>query len=155
MLRKLKSYFFGTGSNRALLLYQLGKFFYSKKYTRLGRYFFLKLERDYGVYISPKAEVLEGLILPHPTGIVIGEGVVIKENVTIYQQVTLGGARIGDGLKKRYPTIGENTVLFAGAKVLGAIKVGCNCIVGANAVVLKDVPDNHVAVGIPAKNKRR
>jgi serine O-acetyltransferase len=76
---------------------------------------------------------------------------VIGENVKIFQNVTLGGARSGDWRSKSYPVIGDDTTIFAGAVVIGRITVGRNCIIGANAVVTRDVPDNATAVGIPAR----
>ncbi|WP_165477443.1 serine O-acetyltransferase [Idiomarina baltica] len=69
----------------------------------------------------------------------------------IFQNVTLGGARIGDAKESKYPEIGEGTVIFAGAVIVGKIKVGSNCIVGANSVVTRDLPNNCVAVGAPAR----
>ena len=107
--------------------------------------------QKYGVYISSKAAVDEGLRLPHPTSIVIGEGVFIGANVTIYQSVTLGGRVIGDWENGNYPEVAEGSVLFAGVVVVGKIRIGKNCIIGANSVVLSDIPDNSVAVGAPAR----
>jgi serine O-acetyltransferase len=147
----LRCFIFGSAHKRALMLLAKARMFRAKGYRRLSRYFFRRLERDYGVFINPKSQIGEGLRLPHPNGIIIGEGVVIGDNVTLYQQVTLGGARIGDWQAGRYPTIGHNTVIFAGAKIIGDVTVGDNCVIGANAVVTKDVPDNHTAVGIPAR----
>ena len=88
--------------------------------------------------------------MPHPNGIIIGQGVSIGNDVVIYHQVTLGGARRGDWRAGRYPAVGDNTVIFAGAKIVGAVSVGNDCVIGANAVVNRDVPPHHVAVGIPA-----
>ena len=76
----------------------------------------------------------------------------VEENCTLYQGVTLGGARTGDAQANRYPRIGRGATLFAGATVIGAINIGENAIIGANAVVLEDVPANHVAVGVPARS---
>jgi serine O-acetyltransferase len=98
------------------------------------------------------AQIDSTVIFPHPTGIVIGDGVIVRERVRIFQNVTLGGARIGDQRLNRYPEIGADTVLFAGAVVVGDVRIGRNCVIGANAVVLRDLPDNSVAVGVPARN---
>ena len=92
-----------------------------------------------------------GLRLKHPVGIVIGSGVSIGEHVTIFQNVTLGGRRMGDGGGEKYPSIGDGTVIFAGAVVLGDVRIGKNCTIGANAVVLQDVPEGATAVGVPAR----
>lgn len=142
----------GSGNCRAVLFYRIGKNLYDSGFVRVASFFFKRLERNYGVYISKNAEIEKGLKLPHPTGIVIGDSVKIGRNVTIFQQVTLGGTRIGDAQKKLYPRVEDNCVLFAGAKILGKIRIGKNCTVGANAVVIKNVPDYAIAVGIPAKN---
>ena len=90
----------------------------------------------------------------HPVGVVIGEGVIIDNNVTIFQQVTIGGR---GGVKvecKKYPIIEDNVIIYAGAKVIGGITVGCGSIIGANAVVIKDVPPKSLVVGIPGENRR-
>lgn len=142
----------GYANSRCILFYRLGKTLYDKKLYRLSKIFFLKLEKGYGVYIHPRATIGLGLKMPHPTGIVIGSGVIIGENVTIFQQVTLGGARLGDAHNDNYPTVGDGSVIFAGAKLLGAIHVGRNSTIGANAVVTRDVADGETAVGIPARS---
>ena len=87
--------------------------------------------------------------MDHGMGIVIGETSIIGDNVTIYHGVTLGGVSLAKG--KRHPTIGNNVLIGAGAKILGNITIGDNSKIGANSVVLKAVPENSVAVGIPAK----
>lgn len=110
-----------------------------------------RLQRKYGVHISRRAVFPPSLTLKHPVGIVIGEGVIIGENVTIYQHVTLGGARVGDWQAGNYPEIGEGTTIFAGAVIVGKVRVGRGCIIGANAVVTTDIPDFSTAVGVPAR----
>lgn len=115
-----------------------------------GIYASRRLEK-YGVFVSYRANIGDNLRLPHPVSIVIGDGVNIGSNVTIYQSVTLGGKVIGDWEKNNYPTIGDGTVIFAGAVVIGKVKIGSNCVIGANSVVMSDLPDNSVAVGAPAR----
>ncbi|HIJ70842.1 MAG TPA: hypothetical protein HPP87_05695 [Planctomycetes bacterium] len=103
--------------------------------------------------MHPESRIGPGLQLPHPNGVVIGAGVTIGEGVTIYQQVALGG-RGKVGFKadaSDYPQIGSFVTIYAGAKIIGAIKIGPGSHIGANAVVLKDVPADSVAVGVPAK----
>lgn len=151
LLKLIKIYFFGSANIRCLLIYRIGRAVYKTKYKKIGKLFFLKLERDYGVFISPNADIGIGFKIPHPSGIVIGNKVRIGKNVTIFQQVTLGGARIGDANQDFYPEVGDNSVLFAGAKIIGKIKIGQSCVVGANSVVIDDVPDNCTVGGIPAK----
>lgn len=107
--------------------------------------------QSHGLFISPKATIAAGLRLPHPFAIVIGEGVEIEEDVTIFQSVTLGGRKLGDWKDGNYPTIGSGTVIFAGAVVVGKVRIGKNCVIGANSVVTHDIPDGATAVGAPAR----
>jgi len=101
------------------------------------------------VDIHPGAQIGEGVFIDHATGVVIGETTVIGNNVMIYQQVTLGGVSLSKG--KRHPTIEDNVIIGAGAKVLGNITIGANSKVGANSVVIHDVPSGSTAVGVPAR----
>ena len=102
-----------------------------------------------GIEIHPGAEIGRKLFIDHGMGVVIGETSVIGDNVTIFQGVTLGGT--GKERGKRHPTIGNNVVISAGAKVLGSITVGNNVIIGAGAVVIKPVPDDCTVVGVPGR----
>ena len=102
-----------------------------------------------GIEIHPGADIGQGLFIDHGMGVVIGETTVIGDNVTLFQGVTLGGT--GKEKGKRHPTLGNNVVIGAGAKVLGNITVGDNVLVGANAVVLRDVPDDSTVVGVPGR----
>ncbi|QDY70807.1 serine O-acetyltransferase [Qingshengfaniella alkalisoli] len=122
-----------------------------KGWNRTGRVLTRRLSRGHGVFIGYGARIGSGLTLRHPVGIVIGEGVTIGQDITIYQNVTIGGARIGDFSAGNYPAIGDGTVIFAGAAILGAIRIGRNCTIGANAVVISDVPDGATAIGVPAR----
>ena len=106
-----------------------------------------------GIEIHPGATIGKGFFIDHGMGVVIGETSVIGENVTLFQGVTLGGT--GKEKGKRHPTIGDNVVVGAGAKVLGNIKIGNNVMVGANAVVLRDVPDDSTVVGVPGRIAKR
>lgn len=110
-----------------------------------------KINRKYACYLSQKSIVGRNIKLPHPVGIVIGDGVTIADNVIIYQNVTLGAARVGEGVKGLYPKIGKNVVIFAGAKVIGGITIGDGSVIGANSVVTKDIPSNVSVAGIPAR----
>ena len=102
-----------------------------------------------GIEIHPGATIGRGLFIDHGTGVVIGETTVIGDNCTIYQGATLGGT--GKHTGKRHPTLGNNVMVGAGAKVLGPFKVGDNTKIAAGAVVLEELPENCTAVGIPAK----
>jgi len=105
------------------------------------------------VDIHPGARIGRRVFIDHATGVVIGETTEIGNDVMIYQQVTLGGVSLSKG--KRHPTIEDNVVIGAGAKVLGNITIGANAKVGANSVVIRDVPPNSTAVGIPARVAER
>src|SRR6201993_255509 len=102
-----------------------------------------------GVEIHPGAVLGAGLFIDHATGVVIGETAEVGDNVTIYHGVTLGGS--GKDTGKRHPTIGDRVTIGAGAKVLGAIKIGDDSRIGANAVVVKEVPNSAVVIGVPGQ----
>jgi serine O-acetyltransferase len=106
-----------------------------------------------GIEIHPGATIGQGLFIDHGMGVVIGETSVIGKNVTLYQGVTLGGT--GKEKGKRHPNIGDNVVVGTGAKILGNITIGDNSYIGANAVVLKDVPPNSTVVGVPGRVTRQ
>jgi len=102
-----------------------------------------------GIEIHPGAKIGKGLFIDHGMGVVIGETAVIGDNVTLFQGVTLGGT--GKEKGKRHPTIGNNVVIGAGAKVLGSFTIGDNVQIGANAVVVREAPPNSVVVGVPGR----
>jgi serine O-acetyltransferase len=106
-----------------------------------------------GIEIHPGAKIGRRFFIDHGMGVVIGETAEIGDDVTIYHQVTLGGTSTRKG--KRHPTIGNNVVIGAGAKILGPVKVGDNCKIGANSVVIRDVPPNSTVVGVPGKVVKR
>jgi serine O-acetyltransferase len=119
-----------------------------------GRYFRArwisqKAVRKTGIEIHPGAKIGKKLFIDHGSGVVIGETAEIGDNCTIYQGVTLGGT--GKDTGKRHPTLGNNVMVGSGAKVLGPFKVGDNSKIASNAVVLKEIPPNSTAVGIPAR----
>jgi serine O-acetyltransferase len=109
------------------------------------------IARRFGCYISWKARIARGVRIPHPTGLVIGDGVVIEEDVTLYQHVTLGARRLGDSRRGEYPVIRQGAVIFAGAVVVGPIEIGQGAVIGANSVVLHSVPPGSTAAGAPAR----
>lgn len=102
-----------------------------------------------GIEIHPGAQIGECCFIDHGTGVVIGETAVIGDRVTLFQSVTLGG--VGAEQAKRHPTLGDDVMVGAGAKLLGAITIGAGAKIGANAVVLHDVPAGATAVGVPAR----
>ena len=123
-----------------------GKYFSARAVSQAARHLT-------GIEIHPGATIGKGLFIDHGMGVVIGETTEIGDNCTIYQGVTLGGT--GKDVGKRHPTLGDNVMVGAGAKVLGPVKIGSNSKIAANAVVLREVPENSTAVGIPAKVVRR
>ncbi len=127
-------------------LYLSKHYFSARAISQLARHFT-------GIEIHPGATIGKGFFIDHGTGVVIGETAEIGDNCIIYQGVTLGGT--GKDVGKRHPTIGNNVMIGAGAKVLGPFYIGDNSKVAANAVVLKEIPENCTAVGIPAKVVRR
>jgi serine O-acetyltransferase len=148
----LTSYFYDPGF-RVLLNHRLGKYFYKSKFKvirQLGIYYRYRLVSKRGCDISYNAFIGKHVKLPHPIGIVIGEGAVIHDEVTIFQQVTLGSHGKA-GAVKNYPTVGRGTKIYTGAKLLGGVTVGEDAQVGANSVVIRDVPAKATVVGIPAK----
>ncbi|MFQ5952381.1 MAG: serine O-acetyltransferase EpsC [Candidatus Omnitrophota bacterium] len=106
-----------------------------------------------GIEIHPGAQIGKGFFIDHGMGVVIGETSIIGDNVTLFQGVTLGGT--GKERGKRHPTLKNNVVVGAGAKILGNITIGDNVMVGANAVVVRDVPDDSTIVGVPGRIARR
>ena len=122
-------------------LYKIKLFFLARLISQLGRFFT-------GIEIHPGAKIGKGLFIDHGMGVVIGETAEIGDNVTIYHGVTLGGT--GKDKGKRHPTVGNNVIIGCGAKILGPISIGDGAKIGANSVVLKNVPKGKTAVGIPA-----
>ncbi|WP_353250666.1 hypothetical protein [Salinisphaera sp. T31B1] len=151
LLGAFKRHALGGVSARLDVYLFLIRYFRRKNKLNFARFFSKRLEIKYGLFVSERAEIARTVKFPHPTGIVIGDGVVIEDNVVVYQNVTIGGARIGDWQKNNYPKIRRNTVIFAGAAVLGNVEVGRDCVVGTLSVVLKSVPAYSTAVGIPAR----
>ncbi len=134
----------------AIILARLIPYFHRTRNRALLRWASKKLRAEFGCFVQPGAEIGPGLKLPHPNGIIIGSGVRIGARCTIYHQVTFGAARRGEGFGDSYPQVGDDVTIFAGAKLVGPIKIGDGAVIGANAVVLRDVPAAHRATGVPA-----
>ena len=134
----------------ALIAYRISHYLYINKLFFLAR-LISQISRFFtGIEIHPGAKIGRGLVIDHGMGVVIGETAEIGDNVLLYHGVTLGGT--GKDKGKRHPTVGNNVVIGAGAKVLGPIYIGSNSKIGANSVVLNNVPEGATAAGIPAKN---
>jgi serine O-acetyltransferase len=133
----------------ALLFHRFSHWLYNKSLRTIPRLISQLARFLTGIEIHPGAEIGCGFFIDHGMGVVIGETTEIGENVTLYQGVTLGGT--GKERGKRHPTIGNNVVVGAGAKVLGSIKIGDDAKIGAGSVVLIDVAENSTVVGIPGR----
>ena len=142
---------------KAVLFHEIAHFFCVAKFDLIARVVSQFSRFLTGIEIHPKAKVGKNLFIDHGMGVVIGETSEIGDNVTIYHMATLGGISPSEDSNnqrnvKRHPTLKDNVVIGSGAQVLGPVIVGRNAKIGANAVVTKDVPENAVMVGIPAKN---
>ena len=142
---------------KAVFLHKIANFFAVAKFDLIARMISQFSRFMTGIEIHPKAKIGKNLFIDHGMGVVIGETSDIGDNVTIYHMATLGGISPSINSEdqretKRHPTLQDNVVVGSGAQVLGPITIGKNAKIGANAVVTKDVPENGVMVGIPAKN---
>ena len=142
---------------KAVFFHKIANFFSVAKFDLIARIISQFSRFLTGIEIHPRAKIGKNLFIDHGMGVVIGETSEIGDNVTIYHMVTLGGISPSINSNdqrgsKRHPTLMDNVVVGSGAQVLGPVVVGKNAKIGANAVVTKDVPENAVMVGIPAKN---
>ncbi len=137
----------------AVFWYRIAHKQYLKKHYFRARAISQHAVRKTGIEIHPGARIGKGLFIDHGTGVIIGETTIIGDNVTLFQGVTLGGTGKEQG--KRHPTLGNNVMVSAGAKVLGSFKVGANSIIGAGSVVLEEVPPNCTVVGVPGRIVKR
>ena len=141
---------------KAVFFHQISNFFYKAGFDLIARIISQTVRFFTGIEIHPGAKIGRNLFIDHGMGVVIGETSEIGDNVTIYHNVTLGGSSPSidserQRHEKRHPTIGNDVVIGSGAQIIGPIKVGNNARIAANAVVVKDVPENATMVGIPAK----
>jgi serine O-acetyltransferase len=137
----------------ALWGYRIAHWLWQHGFKLMGRLFSQLVRSLTGIEIHPGAQIGLGLFIDHGMGVVIGETTEIGEDVTLYHGVTLGGTSLVKG--KRHPTLGDRVVVGAGAKILGAIFIGDDTRIGANAVVVRSVPANSVVVGVPGQNIAR
>ena len=140
-------------SFKVMIHYRLAHKMYQKKHYFLARWISQRAARKTGIEIHPGAQIGKGFFIDHGNGVIIGETTIIGDNVTLYQGVTLGGTGKEQG--KRHPTIGNNVMISAGAKVLGSFKIGDNSKIGAGSVVLEEVPPNSTVVGVPGRVVKR
>lgn len=142
--------FFARTDFRPVLWYRINRWLYKHGLKAAAHFLSCRAKRKFGAEISPVATIGRGFRLMHGWGSVVGAGSVIGANCTIYQQVTIGTADVLHG-KSSYPVVADEVIIYAGAKVLGAVRVGRSAVIAANAVVVEDVPAGAVAGGIPAK----
>lgn len=140
-------------SFKVILNYRVAHKLYRKKHYFLARWISQRAARKTGIEIHPGARIGKGLFIDHGSGVIIGETTVIGNNVTLYQGVTLGGT--GKERGKRHPTLQDNVMVSAGAKIIGSFTVGENSKIGAGSVVLNEVPPNCTVVGVPGRIVRR
>ncbi len=136
-------------SFKAILYYRVSHFLYQHKQYFFARLVSQRAVRKTGIEIHPGAQIGKGFFIDHGSGVIIGETSIIGDNVTLYQGVTLGGTGKEQG--KRHPTLEDNVLVGAGAKVLGSLTIGKNSKIGAGSVVLHDVPPNSTVVGVPGR----
>lgn len=140
-------------SFKVMLHYRIAHKMYMKNHYFLARWISQRAVRKTGIEIHPGAQIGKGFFIDHGNGVIIGETTIIGDNVTLYQGVTLGGTGKEHG--KRHPTIGNNVMISAGAKVLGSFTIGDNSKIGAGSVVLEEVPPNSTVVGVPGRVVKR
>lgn len=140
-------------SFKVMLSYRVAHRLYRRKHYFWARWISQRATRKTGIEIHPGAKIGKGLFIDHGSGVIIGETTVIGNNVTLYQGVTLGGT--GKEKGKRHPTIQDNVMISAGAKVIGSFTIGENSKIGAGSVVLSEVPPNCTVVGVPGRIVRR
>ena len=140
-------------SFKVMLSYRRAHKAYMKGHYFRARLISQRAVRRTGIEIHPGAQIGKGLFIDHGNGVIIGETTIIGDNCTLYQGVTLGGTGKEQG--KRHPTLGNNVMVSAGAKVLGSFKIGDNSKIGAGSVVLEEVPANSTVVGVPGRVVKR
>ncbi|MGN0157381.1 MAG: serine O-acetyltransferase EpsC [Lachnospiraceae bacterium] len=140
-------------SFKVMLHYRIAHKLYEKGHYFLARWISQRAVRKTGIEIHPGAKIGKRLFIDHGNGVIIGETTVIGDDVTMYQGVTLGGTGKEQG--KRHPTIGNNVMISAGAKILGSFTIGDNSKIGAGSVVLEEVPPNSTVVGVPGRVVKR
>lgn len=142
--------FFNYPGVWAVVNYRVAHALHVKGFKALARMIMGVSQMVTNIDIHPACTIGRRVFFDHAFGVVIGETAIVGDDVLIYQGVTLGGVSLERGVK-RHPTIGNKTVIGSGAKVLGDIKIGENCRIGSNSVVVKSIPDDSTAVGIPAR----
>ena len=136
-------------SFKVMLHYRIAHKLYLKKHFFWARWISQRAARKTGIEIHPGATIGKGLFIDHGSGVIIGETAILGDNITLYQGVTLGGTGKEQG--KRHPTLEDNVMVSAGAKVIGSFTIGKNSKIGAGSVVIEEVPPNCTVVGVPGR----
>lgn len=136
-------------SFKVILHYRVAHWLYKNEHYFLARWVSQRGARKTGIEIHPGATIGKGLFIDHGSGVIIGETAILGDNITLYQGVTLGGT--GKEKGKRHPTLEDNVMVSAGAKILGSFTIGKNSKIGAGSVVLSEVPPNCTVVGVPGR----
>ena len=140
-------------SFKVMIHYRIAHRLYENRHFFWARWVSQRGVRKTGIEIHPGARIGKGFFIDHGNGVIIGETTIIGDNVTLYQGVTLGGTGKEHG--KRHPTVGNNVMISAGAKVLGSFTIGDNSKIGAGSVVLSEVPPGSTVVGVPGRVVKR
>ena len=134
----------------AMIRHRIAHYFYEKNHTTLARWISQRSRKKTGIEIHPGAKIGKNLFIDHGMAVVIGETAEIGDNCHMYHNITLGGTG-NEKERKRHPTVGNNVIIGTGATVLGPVVIGDGAKIGAGALVLKDIPANSTAVGVPAE----
>lgn len=137
-----------------LFLLKISQMIQKKGFKFLARHVRYRIFYKYGIHISPGSQLGKNIVFPHPQGIIIGDGAIVGDDCIIYHQVTLGKKRGALDETRDYPIIGNNVVIFPGAKIIGGVEVGNNAIIAPNSVIINNVEPDSVYAGIPAKKIR-
>lgn len=135
----------------AMFFYRINHFLWNANFKILARFLSQIARFLTGIEIHPGAVIGKRFFIDHGMGVVIGETTIIGNDCTLYQGVTLGGVGTGNHTTKRHPTLKDNVMVCAGAKIIGNVTIGDNSIIGASSIVLKNVPENCTVVGVPGK----
>lgn len=154
-LRAIVKIALGADGGSCVAHFRVASWLHQRGHERLGRFFIRRIFLRYNCTLHARLDIGLGLKFPHPSGIVIGKYVRIGERCRIYQGVTIGMAGGVEWTDGKFPVIGDDVTLWAGAKLFGPIAVGNRVEAAAGAVVTRDVPDDHMAIGMPARSRPR
>lgn len=149
-IRKVLLHLFADTDFRVVMHYRINRWFFCHGLKIIAYFRNYRIKKIYGVEISPMAKIGPGFRIVHGLGTVIGNECTIGKNCVIYNQVTMG-VSWAHGSQAKYPIIGDDVIVYSGAKILGGVRVGCGAVIAANAVVIRDVEDHTVIAGVPGR----